>query len=408
MPSDLEQPLIDQFFIQYDLLLRLHGAEALGREYVVVRLSRAQVNGHLDYSAISRILSSIRKLDDWYPVWERVGETFLRQAEAAEAAGHRVTAGEAFLRAAACFQFGQLGLPVALKERGHRRAVELYRRGAPYYEPPAEPVRIHLPDEGVEMPGYLRLPVGVERPPVVVMIDGADMNKEEFHHWGTEFTRRGLAVLTFDGPGQGELSARYGVTRMHLDRYELAVSACIDYLQTRPEVDALRVGCYGASLGGYLALRSAGHDERLLAAISNGGLYDGRYKHRWTYVTLENVRACFGTPTMEATRQYLAEKLSLAGVCERIRCPYMVIHGNREDLLPLDESRRMALEGRGLLVVFEDGWHTCTNRDHILSPLVADWIAAKLRRDERGTPREFQEVWIRDESDYASVLGIPI
>ena len=37
------------------------------------------------------------------------------------------------------------------------------------------------------------------------MVNGADSVKEEYHNWARQFVRRGLAVLTIDGPGQGEM-----------------------------------------------------------------------------------------------------------------------------------------------------------------------------------------------------------
>ena len=52
-----------------DTLLRVHGGEVLGRNYVFVRLARMNIAGHIDYSETSRILQSIRRKADWYPVW---------------------------------------------------------------------------------------------------------------------------------------------------------------------------------------------------------------------------------------------------------------------------------------------------------------------------------------------------
>jgi hypothetical protein len=62
------------------------------------------------------------------------------------------------------------------------------------------------------------------------MLGGADTNKKELHHWGTELTRRGFAVLPFDGPGQGELAARYNRLTMRFDRFHEPVSTVIDWV----------------------------------------------------------------------------------------------------------------------------------------------------------------------------------
>lgn len=48
-----------------DTLLRVHGAEELGRHYLFVRLARLNVAGLIDYSETSRILQAIRRRADW-------------------------------------------------------------------------------------------------------------------------------------------------------------------------------------------------------------------------------------------------------------------------------------------------------------------------------------------------------
>lgn len=45
----------------------------------------------------------------------------------------------------------------------------------------------------------------------------------------------------------------------------------LDYLETRPEVDAARLGCVGHSLGGQQTLFLAALDERVRAAVSSCG-----------------------------------------------------------------------------------------------------------------------------------------
>src|SRR6185437_9239561 len=46
----------------------------------------------------------------------------------------------------------------------------------------------------------------------------------------------------------------------------------LDYLVSRPEVDAKRIGCLGISMGGYRSLYLAGLDERIRAACVTGFL----------------------------------------------------------------------------------------------------------------------------------------
>jgi dipeptidyl aminopeptidase/acylaminoacyl peptidase len=73
----------------------------------------------------------------------------------------------------------------------------------------------------------------------------------------------GFGVLTLDLPGQG-LSA--GVTRWG-EPEARALSAAVDWLSARPEVDPGRIGAFGLSFGGYVLLQAALRESRLRALV---------------------------------------------------------------------------------------------------------------------------------------------
>ena len=101
--------------------------------------------------------------------------------------------------------------------------------------PPME--LLSVPFAGLTLPGYLRLP-RMRRPPVVVLLPGADSGKEELFNLADHIAARGLAVAAFDGPGQGMVS--FGA-KLRPDQ-EVAVQAIIDALAARPDLDGGRVG----------------------------------------------------------------------------------------------------------------------------------------------------------------------
>lgn len=94
------------------------------------------------------------------------------------------------------------------------------------------------------------LPIGVARAPCVIIIAGMDSRKEEMRGLENEFLARGMATVTYDGPGQGET---WKNVKTHDS--EKAVSAIVDFLVSRPEVDPGRIGVYGWAMGGYFAPR---------------------------------------------------------------------------------------------------------------------------------------------------------
>lgn len=385
----------------FDVLLRIHGAEELGRNYIFVRLARMQVAGHLDYSETTRVLEKIRRKADWVPVWMAASANHAELAESSLARRAHASAGDGFLRASLCAHWASLYAMGAAKSNAHARSLELYSQGAQWFEPPAQ--RVEVPFEGDVVPGYLRVPPGIERPKLVLMIGGADTNKEELHHWGTQFTRRGFAVLPFDGPGQGELSARYNRLKMRFDSFHRSVSAVISWVQeNHSEIDAQDVGIFGNSLGGYLALDAAKRDERVRAVICNGGFSDARSLDGWPDGVIKAFSSCLGISSNDEVREHVRKHMDLGNVEAANDPASLVIHGGREDLSDEDEARDAARTMEGTLAVVTDGWHTCTNRDHLISPLLGDWMQAAL---DAQVPRGFREVHLNEERDYPAVFS---
>ena len=106
------------------------------------------------------------------------------------------------------------------------------------------------------MPGYFVPAQNAKsaRPPCVVFFDGLDITKEiQFLRGVPDLVKRGISVLVMDGPGTGEAIRFRGMPLRH--DYEKAGSACVDYLETRGDVDAKRIGIVAISLGGYYAPR---------------------------------------------------------------------------------------------------------------------------------------------------------
>lgn len=384
----------------FDTLLRVHGAEHLGRQYVFVRLARMNIAGHIDYSEISRILQGINRRSDWVTTWMDASQRHHEMAIAAERRGATETAGDAYIRSSLCAHWASLYAEAEAKTTAHLRSLELYSAGSAWFRPPAE--RVEIPFDGDALPAYLRAPTEHEGR-LVVMLGGADTNKEELHHWGTEFSRRGLMVLAVDGPGQGELAARYGRLEMDFQRYHQSVSTTIDWIAKNLS-DVERIGVFGNSLGGYLALDAALRDTRIDAVISNGGFCDAASREKWPRGVAEAFSSCTGIHDGQQLDRHIQQHLDLTKVPSVNSPNALVIHGGLEDLSDEAEARRAAQQANGTLLVIEDGFHTCTNRDHVMSPVLADWMRAALDGQLRGDG--FKEVHIRDEYGYRALFDV--
>jgi len=100
----------------------------------------------------------------------------------------------------------------------------------------------------------------------VILLHSVASNRLGTRDLALMFTRHGYGVLMIDlrthGESEGDLLTFGG------DEY-LDVSAGVDYLQARPEVDAERIGVMGLSLGASVSILSAAQDTRLAAVVAD-------------------------------------------------------------------------------------------------------------------------------------------
>lgn len=329
----------------------------------------------VDYNDFVRTTSSVQRWDEWLDAWTATGDVHAGLAREAEAAGERISAGEAYVRAALCYHFAKFLWLVDL--RRHRsaadRAVAAMASAHRLLDPSAE--RIEVPLEGATLVGNLRRPHSTGRHPLVMLIPGLDSAKEEFFHWENVFLVRGLATFSLDGPGQGE--AAYA-TAIRYD-YEVAVRATLDVLAAERDLDLTRVGAAGISLGGYYAPRAAAFEPRIKAVAAIGGPYN--FGNCWDGLPALT-RGAFahysGASTGAAARER-ALRLDLQPVLPRIAQPLLVVFGKLDQLIPYQQAERVAAEAPNAeLVMYPEGNHVCNNIPYKYRPLVADWMAHQL------------------------------
>jgi 5-aminopentanamidase len=334
--------------------------------------ARFVANG-TSYADFEATLARIGHWDDWCREWGRTARHYEQLAEAAEAAGRALTAGEAWRRAALCWHWGKFVFTDHPDEQraAHERTVACFRRGAGTLTPPAELVRV--PYAGTTLAAYLRVPAG--RPPIVIMIPGLDSVKEELQATAEYLLARGLAVIAIDGPGQGETEYELPIE----PAYEHVTTAVADYLKGRDDIDPDRLGVFGVSLGGYYAARSAAYEPRVTAAVDLAGPY--RFDLDWdtlapqTRTTFQH-RSGAASPAQARER---AATLTLEEAAPRITRPLLVVHGGRDRLIPEYHAERLAREAPGAeLLLYPDGSHGVTNHAFESRAAIADWLAARL------------------------------
>jgi len=379
-----DQELSERFYQNVDTFIQVLGAEQASKTDIFFRISRAAIGTNVDYSETQRILADITGFHTWYDAWAKSAERFLALAQEAERRNRTITAGENFLRAALLYHFAQLFTRPEDHRRseGQEKRVAYYRKACPYLLPSVEQVWVDFGDR--RLPGYFRPAIAVENPPVVLMMPGANSVKEELHHWALEFNQRGLATLAFDGPGQGEVSVRNGGIPLRLETYHQAVTAVIDYLATREDVDNARIVAWGQSTGGQLAIRAAAHDKRIHGVVSLGGSYDYRLEITPTTPAdvWEEARDLYGFDTFAQAKDYVLEKGSLESIAEKVTCPLLLIHGELDNIVALEEMQliQQETEGKTDLLAYKNGNHSVCNYNLEMRAAMADWVMDLVRR----------------------------
>jgi dienelactone hydrolase len=337
--------------------------------------ARFIANG-VDYNDFVRTTAAVDRWDEWLPAWTATAEIHLALAEQARARGAERSAGEAYLRAAVSYHFSKF-VWVVDPERNRRNteaAVRALYAALERLDPTAQ--RIEAVADGGAVVANLRLPAGPRPAPLVVLIPGLDSTKEEFFHWESVFLDRGMATLSLDGPGQGETGLH---THIRPD-YEVAVSAVLDAVAGRPELDPDRIGAVGVSLGGHYVVRAAAFEPRITALAGISGPYD--FAADWDTMpelTRETIRHHTGAGS-EADARRRAHALNLDGVAERVRQPCLVVTGTLDRVIGWEQTKRIAdAAPNSEWVLYEDGTHVCNNIPFKYRPLVADWIGARLR-----------------------------
>src|SRR5438445_1230023 len=132
---------------------------------------RFVANG-VDFNDFQRVTAGVERWEEWLPAWVASGDEHAALAREAEERNRSRTAGEAWNRAALSYHFGKFVWMVDLDRYRETTAlaVEALRSAHRHLDPTAE--RLEIPYEGRPMAANLRRPLGMERPPLVLLLPG--------------------------------------------------------------------------------------------------------------------------------------------------------------------------------------------------------------------------------------------
>jgi dipeptidyl aminopeptidase/acylaminoacyl peptidase len=315
-------------------------------------------------------------------------------AREAEADGHTATARRHYYLASLAYGFAQYTIQEdrnAEKKAIHDKSQSCYAKVARYADTPIEKVEIPFADEPAyeasSFPGILHLPGGKGPWPCVIFIPGTDMYKEQIPNPEDNiFIKRGMACLSLDGPGQGESLLRMLKVRVETWNYERAVSAAIDYLQARPDIDPDRIATFGVSTGSYwsprAALWEARHGNRIKAAGGLAAQWDPGFVTEFEYAQ-PNFKTNYMYMAGDDSEAEFDRKAPLHDLREDIkdiRCPVLIVQGEFDELCTPAQLEAIITKATAPyeLRIYEDEFHPLGGVALEAYEGAADWLKDRL------------------------------
>ena len=327
--------------------------------------------------------------------WSQMAEKLCTLAAEDEAAGHFLSAGEKYNRAATylltCERLQAHNAPGRLAL--YQRFMDIFARGLQLSQEDCQ--RVTIPYEGKELSALYVRAQGVQGPaPILVQANGLDSTKEMKYRVGLPawLAKRGVSSLLVDQPGTGEALRLHGMTA-RFDSEHWA-SRIVDWLEKQPDVDPRRIGMEGVSLGGYYCPRAVAFEPRFACGVVWGANHDWRdvqkrrlqregnlpVPHYWAHVCW-----VWGAKDIDDFMR-IAENVHLDGVLDRVRVPFLVTHGEKDSQIPLQWAQRtyeqLVNSPKRELKVFterEGGvQHSSFDNSINAGHYIADWVAEVL------------------------------
>lgn len=336
--------------------------------------------------------------------WRNRAAALERMAQEAEASGRQVTARGLYHRAALCYGRAQHLIPVhnnANKIAAYEGLYRCYDKVIALSAGAMEKAAISFGD-GSNAHAVMHKAPGDGRKPTIVMIPGMDAIKEDVvNPFNNYYAERGMNACAIDGPGQGECNLNAVWQTEH--NYEEAVSAVIDWLVSRDDVDPDKIGVMGMSMGSRWGVLAAAHDKRIKAVcgqMANVGSFDmifeqaqPNFKRIFMYMT--------NYADEDAFDAFVSRLTQVRDAARDVACPHLLVAGDMDELCAPDdiEAFRQNLAGPSELWLYEGIFHPMGEVAAEIYPAIADWLLTSL---EDGRPNSAKRsVYVEEGSTLA-------
>ena len=223
--------------------------------------------------------------------------------------------------------------------------------------------RVEIPLGDAYIPAWFHLPPGYQGGPVrtAICCGGMDAPKElNVNLYGDKLLQRGFAVLSFDGPGQGEAPIRglYFTPTAWVDAGDAIMAWCRD----RDEVDNSRIVGLGLSFGSYWMSQIAATQPEL-KGVAVGLVCHEPGCHTIFECASPSFKARFmwmsGLERDENAFDAMVKEIDLRPSMPQMRVPWLVVAGDEDELSPIEHSYELvaACASPSAMLLYQQGRH---------------------------------------------------
>src|ERR671919_1452849 len=359
----------------------------------------------------------------WHQEWFKTAERVNKYADESLAAGHTVSAREAYLRACNYYRAAEFLLIDPADPRIQTtwgKSKECFSKAADLFSPPFEPIEI--PYEGTTLPGYFdrvdnkgnNSNRNAPRRPTLIAHGGFYLTLEEIYtSAAAPALERGYNFLTFEGPGQGGVIRKQNIPFRY--DWEKVVSPVLDYAFSKEKiVDPDRIALMGISMGGYLVARAVALEDRIAACVLYNGVYDGYDAFASGFpqslrIAVENGNANVVNTVIDILSDIDAnmrfnmkhgmwttgtnspfeliqgsKKYTVKGIAQKIKCPTLVLEAEKDDSFrgqPRMVYDALTCPKKYILFTSEEGAeeHCQSGAPAISNQRIFDWLDETLQ-----------------------------
>lgn len=329
----------------------------------------------------------------FFESWGAMADRVYALGEEAEQAGHPLSAAEKYCRATAYYMTAERmqSRHYAPRRSMYRRMLDTMQRAISVGGLNCR--RVDIPYGDSSFPALFVPGQGEGPRPCMVFCNGLDSVKEMIYlSVRDSFAVRGISVLMVDQPGVGEALRLNGLPA--IVEAERWAGAAVDYLETRPDVDAGRIGMMGWSLGGYYAPRAACYEKRFKLCVAWGANHDwGELQrrrmaregdrpvpHYW-----DHVMWVWGKDSLEEFMDFVP-RVTLRGHIANMTVPFLITHGAGDRQIPSeyahqshDEAVNSPLCELKFFTDREGGVeHVSADNMEPVRSYIADWVADRF------------------------------